>query len=65
VVDLFYVRYIYASWSYVSFLPYLLSFFNTGFKHENPIFLVMENIFHSGLGGTVILYTIPASSILA
>jgi hypothetical protein len=27
---------------------------------ENTTFLVMENIFHRGLDGTMILYTVPA-----
>ena len=31
-------------------------------KAENTIFLVMEKIFHSGLDGTMILYTILALS---
>jgi hypothetical protein len=51
----------------ISMLPVLkfsLSL-TSGFVHklptaENIIFLVMENVFHSSLDGTIILYTILA-----
>jgi hypothetical protein len=44
---------------------FLFLSFTFGFVHllqtdENAIFLVMEKTFHSGLNGTMILYTILA-----
>ena len=47
-----------------SMLPVMFCFACFGFVHqlqtaENTIFLVMENIFHSGLDGTMILYSMP------
>ena len=58
---MFYVCYFYASCSYILFLCLLLSVLYTQLQTaETTIFLVAENIFHSGLDGTIILYTILA-----
>jgi hypothetical protein len=51
----------------ISMLPlsFTSAYFTFSFVHqfqtaEYTIFLVMENIFHSGLDGTMILYTVLA-----
>ena len=50
---MFYVHYFYASHE-VSFLRLLISFFLHQLQTaENKIFLVIENIFNSGLDGTM------------
>jgi hypothetical protein len=55
VLDLFYV-------CYFPFSFLVLEFFAFGFVHqlqtaESTIFLVIENIFHPGFDGTMLLYT--------
>ena len=50
--------YFYASRSEVTFLSFTFAFVHQLQKAENTVFLDVENIFHSGLDGTMILHTI-------
>ena len=59
-VHLFYVCYFYASCSEVLFLSFTFGFVHQLQTAENTTLLVMGNIFHSGLDGRMILYTLPA-----